>query len=215
MNSVKRSVFLSLLFAGWVLSVAGPLPAQVGRHQGMTEPNVADEKELMKLPHLNPALVKGIVERRPFANMMDLHNFLSQSLDAKQLSELYTKMFLQLNLNTAAREEIMLIPGMGNRMVREFLEYRPYTALTQFRKEIGKYVDDKEVARLEQYVFVPINVNSASDEALLSIPGITPQTLRGLKDHRPYKNVQEFRTEIARYVNAQELGRLERYIIIN
>ena len=35
-------------------------------------------------------------------------------------------------------------------MVREFFEYRPYTALTQFRKEIGKYVDDKEVARLEQ-----------------------------------------------------------------
>ena len=100
-------------------------------------------------------------------------------------------------------------------MVREFLEYRPYTALTQFRKEIGKYVDDKEVARLEQYVFVPINVNSASDEALLSIPGITPQTLRQLKDHRPYKSVQEFRTELAQYVNAQELGRLERYIVIN
>ena len=67
--------------------------------------------------------------------------------------------------------------------------------MTQFRKEIGKYVDEKEVARLEQYVFVPINMNSASDEDLLSIPGITPQTLRALKDHRPYKNVQEFRAE--------------------
>jgi len=33
-------------------------------------------------------------------------------------------MFLPINLNTATREEIMLIPGMGNRMVREFLEYR-------------------------------------------------------------------------------------------
>jgi len=44
-------------------------------------------------------------------------------------------------------------------MVREFLEYQPYAALTQFRKEIGKYVDDREVARLEQYVFVPINLN--------------------------------------------------------
>jgi hypothetical protein len=30
----------------------------------------------------------------------------------------------------------MLIPGMGNRMVREFFEYRPYTAIAQFRKEI-------------------------------------------------------------------------------
>jgi DNA uptake protein ComE-like DNA-binding protein len=215
MISLKRSVFPSLLFAGWILSVAAPLPAQVGRHQGMIEPNIADEKELTKLPDLNPTLVKGIVERRPFANMMDLHKFLSQSLDGKQLSELYTKMFIQMNLNTATREEIMLIPGMGNRMVREFIEYRLYTAIAQFRKEIGKYVDDKEVARLEQYVFVPINVNSATDENLLSIPGITPQTMRGLKDHRPYKNVQEFRTEIAKYVNAKELGRLERYIIIN
>jgi DNA uptake protein ComE-like DNA-binding protein len=213
MNSVKRSVFLSLL--GWILFVAAPLAAQVGRQQGMTEPNIANEKELLKLPHLNPLLVKDIVERRPFANMVDLHKFLSQSLDGKQLNELYVRMFLPLNLNTATREEIMLIPRMGNRMVREFLEYRPYTALTQFRKEIGKYVDNKEVSRLEQYVFVPINVNSASDEVLLSIPEIAPETLRGLKDHRPYKNVQEFRTEIARYVNAKELGRLERYIIIN
>jgi hypothetical protein len=62
---------------------------------------------------------------------------------------------------------------MGNRVVREFLEHRPYTAITQFRKEIGKYVDDAEVARLEQYVFVPINPNAASDETLLSIPGLT------------------------------------------
>ena len=215
MTSVKRSVFLSVLMAGWILAVAVPLPAQVGRHQDMTEPNVADDKELMKLPHLNSALAKAIVERRPFANMTELHKFLSQSLDSKQLTELYTKMFLQLNLNTATREEIMLIPGMGNRMVREFLEYRPYTAITQFRKEIGKYVDDKEVARLEQYVFVPINVNAASDEILLSIPGLTPQLLRALKEHRPYKTPQEFHTEISKSVNAKEVGRLERYLTFN
>jgi DNA uptake protein ComE-like DNA-binding protein len=215
MKNVKRSVFVSLLFAGWVLSVAAPLPAQVGRHQGMTEPNVADEKELMKLPHLNPALVKGILERRPFANMVELNKFLSQSLDSKQLSELYTKMFLQLNLNTATREEIMLIPGMGNRMVREFFEYRPYTVITQFRKEIGKYVDDKEVARLEQYVFVPINLNTASDETLSSLPGATPQLLRAVKEPRPYKDMEQFRRDIAKSVSAKEAARLERYFVIN
>jgi hypothetical protein len=37
-------------------------------------------------------------------------------------------------------------------MLHEFHEYRPYTSLEQFRKEIGKYVDAKEVARLERYV---------------------------------------------------------------
>lgn len=214
MSSVKKSV-LGLLFAGWILSVAAPVPAQVGRHQGMTEPNVANEKELMKLPHLNPALVKAILERRPFANMVDLNKFLSQTLDNKQLSELYSRLFLPINLNTATREEIMLIPGMGNRMVREFLEYRPYTALTQFRKEIGKYVDDKDVARLEQYVFVPINLNAASDETLLSIPGAAPQLLRALKESRPYRDMEEFRREIAKSVSATEAARLERYLVIN
>jgi len=215
MNDVKKSVFLSLLFASWMWSLAAPVPAQVGRHQGMTEPNVADEKELMKLPHLNPALVKGILERRPFANMVELNKFLSQTLDNKQLSELYARMCLPLNLNTATREEIMLIPGMGNRMVREFLEYRPYTAIAQFRKEIGKYVDDKEVARLEQYVFVPINLNTASDETLLSIPGANPQLLRALKESRPYKDMEQFRREIAKSVSAKEAARLERYFVIN
>jgi hypothetical protein len=39
-------------------------------------------------------------------------------------------------------------------MLGEFKEYRPYKAMAQFRREIGKYVDDKEVARLERYVTI-------------------------------------------------------------
>jgi hypothetical protein len=39
-------------------------------------------------------------------------------------------------------------------MRHEFEEYRPYRDLAQFRREIGKYVDDAEVARLEKYVTI-------------------------------------------------------------
>ncbi len=41
---------------------------------------------------------------------------------------------------------------MTSKMVHEFEEYRPYSSMEQFRREIGKYVDDDEVARLESYV---------------------------------------------------------------
>jgi len=37
-------------------------------------------------------------------------------------------------------------------MEHEFEEYRPYTNIERFRREIGKYVDAAEVARLERYV---------------------------------------------------------------
>jgi DNA uptake protein ComE-like DNA-binding protein len=59
-----------------------------------------------------------------------------------------------ININTATDAQILAIPGMGPRMLREFKEYRPYTSIDQFRREIGKYVDKAEVARLEQYITI-------------------------------------------------------------
>src|SRR6476620_7941899 len=63
-----------------------------------------------------------------------------------------TAAIVPININTATDAQILAIPGMGPRMLREFKEYRPYTSIEQFRREIGKYVDKAEVARLEKYV---------------------------------------------------------------
>jgi DNA uptake protein ComE-like DNA-binding protein len=121
---------------------------------------------------------------------------------------------LPINLNTASREEIMLIPGLSERMVHEFEEYRPYTSLEQFRREIGKYVDAAEVARLEQYVFVPLDLNSATSEAFLTIPGVGARMVHEFEEYRPYQSMEQFRREIGKYVDENEVARLERYMVI-
>ena len=81
-------------------------------------------------------------------------------MSADQRDELYEKLFVPINLNAASEEEILLVPGVGSRMAHEFEEYRPYPAIEQFRREIGKYVDDAEVAACEQFVFVPIAIST-------------------------------------------------------
>lgn len=207
-NLLAASLALTLL-------ATNLLYAQLGKQQGLLDPNVAGEKELLALPHLNPTLVKSILDRRPFLSILELDTLLSVSLTKEQRTELYGRMFVHINLNSATREELMLIPGVGNRMVREFFEYRPYKALAQFRKEIGKYVDGKELARLEQYVFIPINLNTASDEEILSVPGVGRRMLHEFKEYRPYKNIEQFRKEIGKYVNKKEVARLERYVTVN
>jgi DNA uptake protein ComE-like DNA-binding protein len=73
---------------------------------------------------------------------------------------------------------------------------------------------EKDVARLEQYVFVPINLNTASDEDILSIPGVGKRMLHEFKEYRPYKSIEQFRREIGKYVDKQEVARLERYVTI-
>ena len=197
-----------------ILFVVNASRAQVGQSQ-LVNPDLASEKELLALPHMNAAIVKSILEQRPFLQLADLNALLSKSLSKEQLAELYGKMFVQINLNTASQEEILMIPGVGNRMLREFREYRPYKTIAQFRKEIGKYVDMKEVARLEQYVFVPVNLNTASDEDILSIPGAGKRMLREFKEYRPYTNIEQFRKEIGKYVDKKEVARLERYVTLN
>jgi hypothetical protein len=64
---------------------------------------------------------------------------------------MYGRMFLHINLNEATHREMRLGPGMGNRMIHEFEDYRPHKTLAQFRREIGTYVDATEVTGLEIY----------------------------------------------------------------
>lgn len=200
-----------------ILVALGPVNishTQVGRSQGLINANLASKQELLASPHLNATIVQEIMERRPFLSMAALHASLADVLSKEQLAELYGKVFVPINLNTAPEEEIQLIPGVGKRMLHEFLEYRPYKTLAQFRREIGKYVDDKELARLEQYVFVPVPLNTASDADILSIPGVGKRLLHEFKEYRPYTTIEQFRREIGKYVNDQELARLERYITL-
>jgi DNA uptake protein ComE-like DNA-binding protein len=208
----RLTLFVAIVVV--ILAAAG-LQGQAGRRGEVLDANTATEKDLLSVPGITPALAKAIVGRRPFLTMTEFDGLLGPSLSREQRADVYRRVFVQINLNTASDAEILMIPGLGNRMLEEFKEYRPYKALSQFRREIGKYVDDKEVSRLEQYVFVPINLNSASDADILSIPGMGQRMLREFKEYRPYKAMAQFRREIGKYVDDKEVARLERYVTLN
>ena len=209
-----RVIRIAALAAGLSLCVS-PASAQVGKSVTIVDANTIGEADLAKLPGMTPAIAKAMVAKRPFPSVMALDQFLTQSgLSRDQITTLFGRIFVHVNLNTAPRDEILLIPGVGNRMLREFLEYRPYKSLAVFHREIDKYVDDAELARLEQYVFVPIDLNSATDADILTIPGVGNRMLREFKEYRPYKAMDQFRREIGKYVSKEEVARLERYVTI-
>jgi len=119
------------------------------------DPNEASRDELLSVPGMNDALADAVIAGRPYADMVGVDRVLAGSLDEAQRDTVYTRLWKPLDLNAASAEEILLIPGVGNRMQHEFEEYRPYRGIEQFRREIGKYVDEAEVARLERYVTLP------------------------------------------------------------
>jgi len=181
---------------------------------GLINPNLATAEDMMTIG-IAKEMADQLVEQRPFLDMMDLHATLSNEMDSAELASLYAKMFVPFNINKTDEDNFKIIPGVGKRMAHEFEEYRPYTNLAQFRKEIGKYVDEEEVARLEQYIFVPVELNSATEEDILALPGVGKRMAHEFEEYRPYSNMEQFRKEIGKYVDDKELSRLERFVYLS
>ena len=209
-----RSLIAGVLFAGALTLVAGSTThGQVGA--GLLDANLVPEAELVALPGMTPAIAKALIAARPFGTIVDLNTFLeAQKVPKDQIAAFYGKAFVHVNLNTGTRAEILLIPGAGTRMAREFDEYRPWKSWAQFDKEIGKYVDAAEVARLKKYVFIPVNLNTATDEDIMSVPGAGRRMVREFKEYRPWKTKEQFEKEIGKYVDAKEVARLWRFVVI-
>ena len=203
------------LCAAVICAVALSMTARAQVGKGVLDANNATEPELLKGPHMTLPIVKGLIAARNFNSIVDLNKYLlGAGLTQEQAMQFYTYAFVHVNLNTGTSAEILLVPGAGRQMAREFAEYRPWKNWAQFDKEIGKYVGADATNKLKQYVFIPINLNNGTDEDFLTIPGVGSRMVREFKEYRPWSSKGQFEKEIGKYVNQKEVERLWRFVAI-
>lgn len=118
----------------------------------------------------------------------------------------------KLNLNTASETDFMTIPGMTKRMVHEFMEYRPYQSIQQFRREMSKYVSPAVITDYEKYVYVPISENDADAATLQQVPGLDASEAEELIKGRPYASRDAFLAKLSTKVSADELAVAKTYL---
>ena len=161
-------------------------------------------------------VVVGLILPVAFGGMFGLGGVVAQStsdvstpIASPQASP---TVFTLINLNTATADDLLAIPGMSDRMTREFEKYRPYTSIVQFREEIGKYVDESQVAAYETYVYVPIDVNAADAETLMQLPGVDETIAQSLIDGRDYADNQAFLDALASQVSPADAAMAANYL---
>ena len=126
--------------AGDAAEATGVLDASTATAEDLAAAGVSDE------------LAAAIVAGQPYASVVDLNEVLLANGTPEEASATLVNVFVPINLNTFTDEEVALVPGIDGRMAHEFDEYRPYEDMAEFDREIGKYVDEEEVARFRQYV---------------------------------------------------------------
>lgn len=205
----------ALMLAG----LAMPASAQLGKQMGLVDPNIAADSQLTRLA-LSAHAVHLIGEAKPILSPVKLDSVLAAAgMTAAQRKDLYGKMFLHVDLNRGTDAEFMLIPGMTAQTVAAIKAGRPWASFEAFRTAMGKTMNATEVARVEQYLFIPIDLNTFTEPLMDTFAPIGVGTRRWkheFAEYRPWTSEAQFRREIGKYVraNPKEVDRLWRYVII-
>jgi len=177
------------------------------------DPNSADSETLQQLPGIDEDKASQLIAAVPFADDAAFLAAVSGLVATEQSTLAATYLaavasaqttWIKYDLNSMTKDQIRSIPGTGDQMVTEFNEYRPYSSIEQFRKEIGKYVEDGVVAAYERYVFVPVAANDADEATLLQLAGVDEDKAKALVDGRPYADNASFLSAVAQQVTADQ-----------
>jgi hypothetical protein len=202
MTTMTRAAVAALVcFA----STAG---AQLGHQHSLVEPNVAADSTLLKLPGMTQPIVDALKDARPILSVVTLDSILgAKGLSKAQRTTLYNNLFVHVDLNRGTDAEFLLIPGVDAAKLRTIKAGRPYKAFSG------------AAAPIEQYVFIPIELNTFTNEIMDTFAPIgvgTSRWKREFAEYRPWKTMEQFDREIGKYVRSRpaELNRLRRYVII-
>ena len=119
--------------------------------EGVLDASTATAEQLAAAG-LGAEAAASIVAGQPYDSVSAFNAKLMETMSADEAAAVLETVFVPVNLNSASEADIKLIPGMTEKMEHEFMEYRPYADMDEFDREIGKYVDEAEVARFRQYV---------------------------------------------------------------
>jgi DNA uptake protein ComE-like DNA-binding protein len=124
-----------------------------------------------------------------------------------------------LDPNAAAEKELASVPHITPAIAKSITAKRPFATVVELDTLLKEQkLTQEQLAEVHGRMFVRLNLNTASDEEILAIPGIGKRMLHEFKEYRPYKSMEQFRREIGKYIDRDkreaELARLERYVMI-
>lgn len=177
------------------------------------DPTSADADTIAQLPGVDADKASALAGGVPYADDAAFLSALAGQVSAEQAAAAPAYLastaaeqasWVKFNLNTASEDQFRTIPGVGDKMVDEFFEYRPYTTIAQFRTEIGKYVDEATVAGYEAYLFVPVDPASADTDTLKQLPGVDDDKAATLAQAMPYADAQSFLAALGQLVSPEQ-----------
>ena len=118
------------------------------------------------------------------------------------------------NPNTMTAEQLVQIDGVSAELAETIVAGQPYDTAVSFNETLLGSVSEEEAAALREILFVPVNLNTASEDDIALIPGMTDRMRGEFLEYRPYGDINDFNREIGKYVDRDEVERFRKYVTL-
>jgi DNA uptake protein ComE-like DNA-binding protein len=121
------------------------------------------------------------------------------------------KSFGVLDANTIAEKDLAALPHMTPAIAKAVVAKRPFKSITELNALLlAQGLTAEQAMELYTKAFVHINLNTATSEEILLVPGAGKKMTIEFPEYRPWKTWAQFDRQIGKYIggaeNAQKLA---------
>ena len=120
-----------------------------------------------------------------------------------------------VNPNLADKDELQALPNVDDAIVQAIIDGRPYLSAADLDSALAAALNDEQREALYKRLFRPIDLNNASEAEILLIPAMSRKMAHEFEEYRPYKSMDDFTREMAKYVSAEEVAYLARFVTLD
>jgi DNA uptake protein ComE-like DNA-binding protein len=120
-----------------------------------------------------------------------------------------------VDMNTVAEKELAGMPNITPAIAHAIVAKRPFASITELNALlVSQGLTPQQATELYPRAFVHINLNTATPEEILLVPGAGRRMTHEFAEYRPWRNWAQFDREIGKYVGAEATAKLAQYCFI-
>ncbi len=116
--------------------------------------------------------------------------------------------------NVAQERDLLVVSGLRPEVAKAILKSRPFMSMAEFDAFLGRVLDRDQRRAIYLRLFLPVNVNTTTDEEWRLVPGIGAHMLMDFKANRPFRSLASFSQEIGKYLPAKDAAQLMQYVFV-
>ncbi len=120
-----------------------------------------------------------------------------------------------VDINAVAEKDLGGMPNMTPAIAKAIVAKRPFGSITELNALlVSQGLTPQQAMELYPRAFVHINLNTATPEEILLVPGAGRRMTHEFAEYRPWRSWAQFDREIGKYVGAEATAKLAQYCFI-